>query len=74
SLATLSRILQRMGLTHKTVSVNALERNDLLRAAFMNKIADEVPNPNMLMFIDESARNRRTSQRNMGWSRTGTRC
>ena len=50
SLTTLSRTLQQMGLTHKTVSINALERNDLLRAAFMNKIADEVPNPDMLMF------------------------
>ena len=40
----------------------------------MNRIADEVPNPNMLMFIDESAHNCCSSHRNMGWLQTGLRC
>jgi hypothetical protein len=74
SIPTLTCTLKWMGFTHKSVSANALERNDLLRAAFMNKIADEVPDPDMLMFIDESARNWCTSQRNMGWSQIGIRC
>ena len=74
SLPTLTRTLKRMGFTRKSVSANALERNDLLHAAFMNRVADEVPDPDMLMFVDESARNRRSSQRNTGWSRIGIRC
>jgi hypothetical protein len=32
----------------------------------MNIIADEVPDPRMLMFIDEAARNQKTSQRTKG--------
>jgi hypothetical protein len=28
----------------------------LMRSAFMNRIADEVPNPDMLIFTDEAAR------------------
>jgi hypothetical protein len=40
----------------------------------MNKIADEVLNPNMLMFVDEAARNKRTSGRTKGWSVVGKRC
>ena len=74
SLPTIMRALHRMDFTHKVISAGAIERNDLLRAVYMNRIADEVPDPNMLMFIDESARNRRSSPRNMGWSRTGLRC
>jgi len=40
----------------------------------MNKIADDIPNPNMLMFVDEAARNKRTSGRMKGWSVVGKRC
>ena len=58
SLITLSRTLQRLNVSRKCVSVQALERNEILRAAFMNNIADIVTNPDMLMFVDESARNR----------------
>ena len=33
---------------------------DLLRSAFMNKIADVALDPNMLMFVDEAAKDDRT--------------
>ena len=56
------------------VSARALERDDLRRSAFMNLIADEVPDPRMMMFIDEAARNRRTSQRSRGWALYGKEC
>src|ERR1700722_19440881 len=71
---TLLRTLRRLHYSHKTVSIRALERDDLLRAAFMNRIADEVPNPDMLMFIDEAAWNKKTSGRKKGWSLVGKRC
>lgn len=74
SVATLMRTLCRLRYSHKSVSVRALERNDILRSAFMNKIADEVTNPDMLMFVDEAARNKRTSGRTKGWSLVGKRC
>ena len=74
SIATLLRTLRRLHYSHKVVSVRALERDDILRSAFMNKIADEVTNPDMLMFVDEAARNKRTSARAKGWSSVGKRC
>ncbi|KAF8236719.1 hypothetical protein L208DRAFT_1525253, partial [Tricholoma matsutake] len=40
----------------------------------MNHIAEEVPDPQMMMFIDEAAQNRRSSQRPKGWALLGRRC
>lgn len=74
SLPTLSRCVHRLRFTHKCVSGRALERNNQLRAVFMNRIADQVPDPNMLMFGDEASKDERTSTRRKGWSLMGTRC
>jgi len=74
SQATLMRTLHHLHYSRKHVTVHALERDNLMRSAFMNRIADEVPNPDMLIFIDEAARNRRTSARTTGWSLVGRRC
>ncbi|KAJ7190311.1 hypothetical protein GGX14DRAFT_326719, partial [Mycena pura] len=41
---------------------------------YMNKIADLVPDPNMLMFVDEAAKNDRTTGRPKGRSLVGKRC
>lgn len=40
----------------------------------MNRIGQEVPDPEMLIFVDESAKDRRTSARKKGWSFLGERC
>ena len=34
----------------------------------MNCIGAEAPDPNMLVFIDEAAKDKRTSTRHHGWS------
>ena len=74
SLSTLSRTLHRLCFSNKDVSGQALERNNELRAIFMNRIADQVPDPNMLMFGDEASKDERSSARRRGWSPRGTRC
>ena len=74
SLSTISRTLHRLHFSHKSISGRALERNNELRAIFMNRIADQVPDPNMLMFGDEASKDERTSGRRWGWSLRGTRC
>ena len=74
SIPTVLRTLHRLHYSQKCVSARALERNDLLCSAFMNRIADEVPNPDMLIFIDKAARNKKTSARMRGWSVVGQRC
>ena len=74
SVSTVSRTLWRLDFSWKSVSIRALERNDILRAAYMNCIADVVTNPNMFMFINEAACNRHTSGRRKGWAFMGRRC
>ncbi|KAF5392338.1 hypothetical protein D9757_001550 [Collybiopsis confluens] len=74
SIPALYRALWRLDITRKVVSAKALERNEVLRSHFMLQIARIAPNPDMLVFIDESARNRRTSQRKYGRSFRGQRC
>ena len=74
SITTLLRALRRLHYSRKVISARALERDDLRRSAFMNRIADEVTNPDMLMFVDEAARNKKTSARSKGWSLVGKRC
>ncbi|THU92035.1 hypothetical protein K435DRAFT_800798 [Dendrothele bispora CBS 962.96] len=74
SLTTLFRTLRRLHFSHKCVSAQALERNNLERSAFLNEMADLVQNPDQLMFTDEAARNRRTQQRKFGYALKGRRC
>jgi transposase len=71
SIATLSRTLNRLLISRKRVSIRALERNDIMRSAFMNMIATTVPDPEMFIFIDEAAKNKRTEGRSMGWAMMG---
>lgn len=74
SLATLIRTLRRIRYSSKAVVKAAAERDDLLRAAFMNRIALEVPDPSMLMFGDESAVDQRATVRKRAWAPLGSRC
>ena len=74
TFSTLSRTLQQLGVTRKAVSARAYEWNDLSRALYMNRIAKEVPDANMLMFLDEAAKDERTVSRRYGRSKRGIRC
>ncbi|KAF8494900.1 hypothetical protein F5888DRAFT_1616222 [Russula emetica] len=74
SITTLLCTLHCLHYSHKGVSARTLKRDDLLCSAFMNRIADEVTNPDMLMFVDEAAHNKRTSARTKGWSMVGKSC
>jgi hypothetical protein len=56
------------------VSACALKRDNLLWSAFMNRIADEVMNPNMLIFVNKAANNEKTLLRPKGWSLLGKVC
>ncbi|KAG2076136.1 hypothetical protein BDR04DRAFT_1068304 [Suillus decipiens] len=58
SLSTLFQTLRRLGITRKKVSRHALERNEEKRAAFMNRLAEIAPDPEMLMFGDDAAKNK----------------
>jgi len=74
SMSTLFRTLRCLGITRKKVSRCALERNGEKRAMFMNNLAGIAPNPEMLIFGDEAAKNDHTLARSMGYSQRGTRC
>lgn len=74
STITLIRTLRRLRLTNKAISGGALERNDELRALYMNRMGDLITDPNQLMFGDEASKDERTSARRRGWSEKGVRC
>ena len=74
SVPTLVRTLHRIHFSSKVVSVKALERNDILCAAYMNRIGTIVTDMDQVMCVDESAKDDRTPARKQGWSLVGTRC
>ncbi|KIK80041.1 hypothetical protein PAXRUDRAFT_159730, partial [Paxillus rubicundulus Ve08.2h10] len=74
SIPTLHRTLCRLNITHKCTSARVLERNEDQQAVFMNFIAEIAPDPNMLMFEDEAAKNERTLIRPYGRARMGICC
>jgi transposase len=74
SVSTLLRSLRRIHFSHKDVSIHALEWNDMDRAIYMNKFAELVTDPAMVMFVDEAARNKKNPTRKRGWSLKGQQC
>jgi transposase len=67
SVPTLTRTLRRLHFTHKDVSGKALKRNERHHAIYMNRIAELVTDPNMLICGDEASKDERMSNRR--WSR-----
>ena len=72
SLPTISRTLARMQCSKKSLSRRAAERNERLRILWELEIS-ELDDPNLFVFIDESAVDNRTVQRPSGWSVVGGR-
>jgi transposase len=73
SIPTISRTLRRINLTRKTVTKAAAERDEQLRAAWEGMMA-QYTDPELFVFIDESAVDDQTGQRTQGWSHIGTQC
>lgn len=74
SVTTILRTLRHLHYTLKTVSKKALERDELRRLVFLHMMGEIAPDPEMLVFLDEAAKNEKTAGRPMGWSLRGTRC
>ena len=66
--------MHRLDCSHKRVSAQVIGHNELLHTAFMNHVGTDVPDPNMLMFTDGTAKDKRTALQRMGWSKVGTWC
>ena len=73
SLATISRTLHRLAFTRKGVSKAALERDENLRVLWRLDMA-QYEDPEMFVFLDESAVDNHTVQRTHGWSAEGLPC
>jgi transposase len=71
SLATVSQSLSRMGLTRKVLSREAGERNEAVRLLWELDMA-QYTDPEMFVFLDESAVDKHTVRRANGWSAAGT--
>src|SRR5271170_2577729 len=73
SLATVHRSLHRLAITRKCVIKEANERDDLLRAIWEGEMA-QYRDPEVFVFLDESAVDNKTSQHFSGWSHRGVPC
>ncbi|KAF9515293.1 hypothetical protein BS47DRAFT_1293983, partial [Hydnum rufescens UP504] len=56
SVSTIKCTLSQLSISHKEVTVAAKECNELLHVAFLNKVAELVTHPNMLLCTDESSK------------------
>ena len=72
SLATISRALRRLALTHKHVAAAAVEHNELLCATWIAAHGD-IPKE-YIVWIDEAGIDDHTNQREVGWARLGQAC
>ena len=72
SLAMISRTLARMQISKKSLSRRAAERNEELRTLWELELV-QFNNPDLFVFIDESAVDNKTVQRPQGWSTVGGR-
>lgn len=74
SIPTILRTLVRLEHTLKSVSKQAIERDAVRRAIWQHRMGEIAPDSEMLVFLDEAARNEKTAGRQKGWSLRGTRC
>lgn len=72
SIATISRAVRSLALSHKRVSKAASERNELLRATWQAEYGD-IP-ADYFVWLDESSVDDRTNQRTHGWAAIGRAC
>ena len=63
SIATLHRNIDKLNITEKRVTKQAAEQSEFLRAIWEGEMA-QYENPDMFVFLDESAVDNKTSQRN----------
>lgn len=72
SIATISRALRGLALSHKKIAKKAAERNELLRATWQAQYGD-IP-AEFFVWLDESSVDDKTNQRTEGWSGIGRAC
>jgi hypothetical protein len=73
SIATLSRVLRSLQYSRKSLTKVSAERDEGLRSVWEIAMA-EYTNPDIFIFLDESAVDGKTVQRSQGWSRLGQPC
>jgi transposase len=73
SLSTIARTLQHLDLSRKRISKAAAERDEELHTLWEAQMA-EYTDPDVFVFLDESAVDQHTALRTHGRSAIGTRC
>jgi transposase len=72
SISTISRALQRLAISRKKVSHEAIERNELLRATWQAEYGD-IP-AEYFVWLDEASVDDQTNQHRDGWAAVGRAC
>jgi len=73
SIASIRWAIVHLDFTRKAISKEAKERNELLRAIWEGNMT-QYTDPDLFLFLDESAVNNLTTQWLAGWSRCGMPC
>jgi transposase len=73
SLQCMSSTLRRIGLTRKKVYEKASQALQVRKDVFVSAMRSMAKKPEMLLFIDESSKDRLAARRTYGWSKVGTR-
>ncbi|KAG8926769.1 hypothetical protein FRC01_008402 [Tulasnella sp. 417] len=71
TMSTIQRTLLRRGFSRKRVTRDAAEQSEDARDRYLLQVGQY--DPEMLVFVDESAYNRHVSRRTYGWAPIGTR-
>ena len=73
-ISTLSRTLRKLQISNKSITKEASEQNNTLRATWQASLAEYLGDPSVFVFLDESSVNRFTGQQTNGWAPIGGPC
>ena len=72
SMSSISKRLRKLSFSRKVVHEKATQAIAVEKAGFINTLRTFVDNPEMVIFIDESNKDRKAAKRKYGWGLKGT--
>ena len=71
SISAISKKLKSRGYTNKVIYSKACQAIEIQKHMFIENLETTLKTPEMALFIDESAKDRRAARRKRGWSKKG---
>jgi isfu1 transposase len=73
SLSSISRTLKLIGLGRKAIYAKAAQQKEADKQTYIRVLSEALTNPEMLLMLDESNKDRTAAVRRFGWARVGER-